>query len=449
MEYGHELGLGLIWFTGDLACHVFDAERPNGECKTRPQGLLSDHTYLTNLDYKAYFAFLEEHPELASHVVIDSTLIVRTNVLAEEIGLPSLRVGQTQDPDLLQEILKTLYQVFKHVCLRTGIDPLAMDFTPRGVREHAFYRTTSGSVRAVTEQEIQQGLSVKPHRWISTNVALPEGAFRRRITVSRYHLYRYLLSAPIPVGQWEEGDAGASIETMMAARTSTHDILVRGRLRDLPSMGFPDAVTTDGARRYFTGAELSVIAEEGREIEVLSWSHGEIASPPALQEMNAMSLADAVILEITHRSWRENRGIGFWLAVAERMHLQSLASKMHQAGIPVLGYGSGKVVVATPEDSSARQEQDSLLLREFSAYHVQPPMEHLRDHPELGNDLTDHMTDLQALALAGPGLLAEVDDAFTHGDNARFEAALDKADEKLETLLTAGANGKELDDGAN
>lgn len=442
---GHhlDLGLGLIWFTGDLACHVFDAERPKGECMTRPAGLLSDHRYLTNLNYNQHFSFLDEHPDIGRHLSMDATLIVKANTLAEEIGMP--RFEPTQDPDKLRTIVETLFHVYQHVCRRAQLDPLTMDFTPKGVREFVFHRTTSGAIRAVTENEVKDGLSVLPHRWISTNTALPEGAYRRRITVSRYHLYRFLLSAPVPTGDWEEGESGVSLETMLATRTESHDILVRGRLKDLPRAGFPDPVTTDGARRYFTGDELAHIVASGREIEVLSWLHGDIESPPALQETNAMSLADAVLLEIMHRSWRENRGTGFWLAVAERMHLQTLAFEMHRAGIPVLGYGNGKVLIATPEDredKTARQEQDTLLLKEFSAYHVQPPLEHLTDHPLL-EDIASSLTDLQALALAGPRHLATLDDALTRGDGEAFDDCIDKAEEELEKVLAAVSPEKE------
>lgn len=443
MEYHHDLGLGLIWFTGDLACHVFDEERPKGECMTRPGGLLSDHRYLTNLSYKKYFDFLDEHPEIGQHLCMDATLIVSARTLAEEIGMP--RFEQTQDPEQFHELLETLFHVYLHVCRRGNIDPLTIDFTPKGVREHVFYNTTNGAIRAVTDSEVVEGLSVKPHRWVNTTTKLPDGAFRRRITVSRYHLYRFLLSKPMPAGDWVDGDTGASMEAMLSARTESHDILVRGRLKDLPRSGFPDQVTADDARRYFTGAELAYIAESGRDIDVLGWWHGDLEVPPALPETNSMSLADAVLLEIMHRSWRENRGTGFWLAVAERMHLQELAYKMHQAGIPVLGYGSGKIVIATPEDredKTARQEQDALLLSEFSAYRVQPPLEHVVDHPDLGM-LTDHLTDLQAIALAGPRLLAKLEGTLTTGDGEAFDACINEAEIELEKVLGAYAGEPE------
>lgn len=440
MAHHDDLGFGLIWFTGDLACYVFDDERPEGECMTRPKGLLSDHRYLTNLTYKQYGEFLDEHPELGRSTCMDTTLIVGANTLAEEIGMPHF--DKTKDPDFFRELLETLYQTYRHICQRTGIDPLGVDFTPKGVREYIFHSTTNGALRAVTDEEITEGLSVAPHRWVSTNTSLPEGAYRRRLTVSRHMLYLTLLSAPTPTGDWSVGDPDATLEMMLEARTESHDILVRGRLKDLPKSGFPDALETASARRYFTGHEVAHLAQSGREMEVLNWWHGGVDSPPALPEVNSLSLADDVILEIMHRSWRENRGTGFWLATQERMHLHHLAKQIHEAGIPVLGYGSGKIVIATAEDredKAARQEQDTMLLQSFGEYGIQPPLDHLMDHPDLPG-LAEHLTSLQALAISGPRFIAKFDDAITRGDVEAFNDAIDEAEATFNNLGSHDAN---------
>lgn len=431
-----DLGLGLIWFTGELACYVFDASRPEGECLTRPSGLLSDHRYLSNLNYEEHGRFLDEHPEMGRMLCMDTTLIVGTTTLAEEIGMP--RHEQTKDPEHFQQLLHSLYSTYRHVCLRVGLDPVSMDFTQKGVREFIFYRTTNGALRNVTDAEIKEGISVAPHRWINTGTPLPDGAFPRRLTLSRHQLYHPLLSAPTPVGEWVEGEANATMEVILATRTPTHDILVRGRLKDLPRKGFPDPVDTNDARRYFTGEEMALIAESGREFEILGWYHGSVDSPPALSELDPLSLADDVMLEVMHRSWRENRGTGFWHAVGERIHLQRLAYQIHNAGIPVLSYGSGKIVIATPddkEDPSARHEQDQRLLELFGAHGIQPPLEHLYANPKLV-DMVQHLTHLQALSLAGPEFLRRLDDAITVGNPEAYNAAIDDADIALGEILS-------------
>lgn len=436
MAHSHDIGLGLVWFTGDLACYVFDCERLEGEPMTRPQGLLSDHRYLTNLSYEKHTQFLEDHPELTGLLFMDGTMVVGTNTLAEEIGMP--RFEQTQEPKRFQELLATLYHTYLHTCKRLGLDPLGIDFTLKGVREDVFYRTTNGAMRAVTTAEVKEGLSIKPHRWVNTGVALPEGAYRRRLTISRDKLYGPLLKAATPVGDWEEGEPNTSVDAILAMRTETHDVLIRGRLSDLPRTGFPDPVATDEVRRYFTGEELDLIVQAGREMEILNWWHGEIDAPPAMPETNSLSLVDDVIYEIMHRSWRENRGTGFWHSVAERIRLQRLAYQMHMSGIPVLGYGSGKVVIATPEDRddpTARHEQDALLLRKFGQYGIQPPLEHLLDHPELGT-LAEHLSDLQAISLAGPTFLRRIDEAITEGEEDAYISTINDADGALHELVT-------------
>lgn len=439
MAYHDDLCLGLIWITGEQSCYVFDAERPAGECMTRPKNLLSDHRYLTNLSYDAHGKFLDDHREyhgLGGLLCMDTTLIVGLNTLAEEIGMP--RFEKTQDPEHFVEILATLYHTYRHVCLRTGIDPLGIEFTPKGVRETIFHRTTNGAVRAVTDDEVKEGLSVTPHRWVNTGTVLPDGAYRRRLTISRQALYYPLLSALTPIGDWSEGEPSASLASILSARSPEHDVLIRGRLNDLPRTGFPDAITTENARRYYTGEEVALIADSDRELEVLNWWHGEVGSAPALPEFNTLSLVDDVILEIMHRSWRENRGTGFWQSVAERLRLQRLARSMHLAGIPVLGYGSGKIVIATPEDredKTARHEQDTLLLTKFGEFGIQPPLEHLLDHPDLAS-LVPHLTDLQALSLAGPTFLRRIDEAITLGDADRYNEAINEADAALSDVVS-------------
>lgn len=433
MGHNDDIGLGLLWFVNDQACYCFDATRPHGEKMEEPHKLLSDHHYLTNLTYEGHRDFVKKRPELASVLCMETTMIISTRLLAEEIGLP--KRPAENDPEPFVAVLRTLYTTFQHICRRSGIDPLTMKFTTAGIREFIFYQTTNGAIRNVTTEEVNEGLSVKPHRWIDTGTPMPsEGAFRRRLTISRSDLYLSLLAAPTPVGNWIEGDPAASVATMLGARSDSTDILVRGRLSDVPHLGFPDVVTTREPRKYFTGEEIAFLADTDRELEVLGWWHGPISSPPALPEVQSMSLADHLLLEIMHRSWRENRGTGFWLAAAERIRLHHVAKGLHDMGIPVSGYGTGKITIITPEDEQARHEQDEMILKHFNQYGLQLPLDKLGNHPRLAS-LLDYVTDLQAVALAGPTHLAELDHAITDGDNERFTKCIQAVEDSLNARI--------------
>lgn len=424
-----DIGLGLIWFTGPRpGAFILDDKSPEGRHEPHLGGLLSDHRYLTNLGFDEYKSMQESFPSLTRQALPDNGLVVSLLTLAQELGMPA-KDGPIKEHERLQ-ILQVLRHVFATACFRLGLDPLEGTPHQNHFKKRIFKRTTPGikHVSALPNVAVSD-LSPAPHRWISVPGPKLEGVRYRTVTVSRYSLYSALLQQPTPSGQWARGEAGASALQMLECISESTDVLARVRVAGARRKLFPDPETTKDPRRFYTGQELRIINTEGGSFEVLEWWTGPISAPPRLPDTNALSLADGVMLEMMHRSWRENPATGFWLSVGERLSMHHLAHQLHQSGIPVRGYGTGKISICTPTDHEAQAEQDKAILG-YQGYGVQLPLTDIASNPCLPS-LLSSLTPIQAIALGGVKRLQFIDEAITRGDGTRLDHLLAEADQAL------------------
>ena len=433
------LALGLLWFydNHEKAIHV-PAGKDNLEVlawAALEQSVTQDAFYLSNLTLDALHERMIDHSEVVHRVLHDKGLIVSAAAIGDELGL-----GELADPlsDEQGAILISIRDAFQAACFRLGLNLAKTGIQQRHIRQEIFARTASEAMQATSIEDADLSLSPAPHRWVSVPLEWVDDTHFRRITLQRQTLYPSLLRQPVPAGHWKVGSDNATPDMILNAVSDHRDILleanVEGEQGALAPNGFLSVMATQSPRTLYTGQEVRKMVNEGISFSITRWWHGPTAPAPALPETHPLSLADGLMLEMIHRSWRENPEIGFWLSIAERMTLHHLASLFFKQGIEVSGYGSGKLTIRAPNAPVACQTRDKRLLRDDHPFGIQLPLSDLRPHPELP-ELVELLTDQQAIALAAPGLLGPIDRSINEGDQAALESYLEKADDALRTMF--------------
>jgi len=399
----------------------------------------SDAFFLSNLPLATLQEVMADSESAVNQVFHDKGLIVSVSALADELGIGEVKETLTADQ---AAILAAVRNAFELACGRLALDVASIGLQQREIRRHIFSRTASRAMQKTSIESSGLSLSPAPHRWVNVPLPWVEDAHFRRVTLQRHSLYSSLLRQPVPVGEWRVGSENATPEMILNTVGEHHDILLEASIDEdnltTEKGRFVSVIATQSARELYTGQEVRRMIDEQIMFRIHRWWHGATAAAPALPETHPLSLADGIMLEMIHRSWRENPEIGFWLSIAERMTLHHLARLCHQQGIEVSGYGSGKLMVLAPNETSAFQSIDKRLLRDYHAFGVQLRLDALREHPELPK-LLDYLTDQQAIALASPGLLGEIDQCINTGDQTGLEACLSQADQALQDYLTHAA----------
>jgi hypothetical protein len=435
-----------LWFYDNHEKAVYV---PAGKAKVEPlewkaleQTLTPATFYLSNLTLDALHERVVDHPDAANRVLHDKGLIVSAKTIADELGLGALDDAPSDEQNA---ILISIRDAFQAACFRLGLNLAKTGIQQRHIRKEIFARTASEAMQATSIEDANLSLSPAPHRWVSVPLEWVENTHFRRITLQRQTLYPSLLRKPVPIGQWKLGSDHATPDMILNAVSDHHDILLEAQIKveegALATNGFLSVIATQTLRTLYTGQEVRKMVDEGISFSITRWWHGPTAPAPALPEIHPLSLADGLMLEMIHRSWRENPEIGFWISIAERMTLHHLAGLFFKQGVEVSGYGSGKLTVRAPNDPAASQNLDKRLLRDHHAFGIQLPLDALRSHPDLP-ELVELLTDQQAIALAAPGLLGPIDQSINEGDQSALESYLEKADDALQAMLTT-SNGND------
>lgn len=426
--------IGLIWFSSDNQPYFIvkpesDRVEMCATLKDCPKGY-----YLTNLDFKALHELIERMPEWTEHLMHQKGLFVNVVNVAEELGLPeSLPQDITTEID---GILVTVKHSFNQACFRLGLDLGETGVRPRAMQRRIFSRTASPAMQQTSIEDAGVSFSPQPHRWVKVPTSYSDDNEMIRISLDRKRLYGALLTTAVPVGEWLEGDDKASMEIVISAMSEQHDVLVDAEL-DIPispPTGFPSTYHTDYSRTLFTGQEIRQLVKEGIGFKVRRWWHGRIAPAPKVLSSQSISMADGLMLEMVHRSWRENPEIGFWLAITERVSLHGFARRLFDTGVEIRGFGTGKIMVRCQKDAAAKDSLITRLLKQNKGYGLQFPLNSLRQHPEL-YELLPLMTDQQSIAMASPTWLRKIDAALRVGDKQALKDCMRQVDQSLSVLV--------------
>lgn len=436
---GQQAGLGLVWFYGDDSGIQFLPGAEQGQALD--WGALTDSvesgaTFLSNLKLPALHERMMDHADAIRGVVHDKGMIVSITALADELGVTPAHQAPSASE---QAVLCSIRDALQEACWRLGLNLDEVGTQQREIRRRIFERTASPGMRATSIEEADLSFSPAPHRWIKVPREWKEEARIKRVTLLRHTLYASLLRQPVPVGEWRMGSDSATPEMILNAVSERHDILLEADVMipeaDPSQFDFISVLATQEPRTLYTGQEVRRMVEDGIDFTIKRWWHGETAPAPDVPDVHPLSLADGLMLEMIHRSWRENPELGFWLSIAERMTLHHLASRLHEQGIEVCGFGSGKLTLIIPTDTETAQGLDQRILRENHAFGVQPPLSELRAHPDIAS-LVDYLTDQQVIALASPELLGAIGKSITQGDQESLDTLLAQADEALEAFVT-------------
>lgn len=437
--------LGLLWFSDGAQQDVLHLAPDSDDVEALDTTSLGESMaaggfYLSNLPLNVLYDRLTDDPDMAERVFHDKGLIVSVTTVGDELGLV---VRGDADEDARNSLLRSLRDAFQAACYRLGIDLEQTGVQQRRIRQWIFERTASDEMRTTSIEDRGLAMSPAPHRWVNVPLEWVDGVKVGRVTLLRHSLFPSLLRQPVPVGEWRVGSESATPEMILNAVGDHRDILLEAEVdpehAGSESGAFLSVIATQEPRGLYTGQEVRRMVEEGIPFTIQRWWHGPTAETPALPETHPLSLADGLMLEMIHRSWRENPEIGFWLSIAERMTLHHLAALFHRKGIEVRGYGSGKLTVRVPNDPEAARSLEKRILSDHHPFGVQLPLGNLREHPELP-ELVESLTDQQVIALASPGLLGPIDACITLGDQAGLEALLEQADAALQALLDQPAS---------
>lgn len=428
--------IGLIWFDKQGQPRYLVA--PQSDVTVACDAIIDCPAgyYLTNLDYQGLHQWIDELPEWGDYLMHQRGLLANTANVADELGMPDI-LPSDLTPEL-NAILVTVKQSFNQACFRLGLDLRETGVRTRRIQQRVFSRTASAAMQETSIEEAGVAFSPTPHRWVTVPTVYSDDIEVVRVSMDRKMLYGSLLATAVPVGEWLEGDDKASSDIVLSAVSDHHDILLEATLHvptEAPS-SFPASFHTDEPRNLFTGQEVRRLVKEGISFDVHRWWHGPTAPAPKLLPTHAVSLSDGLMLEMVHRSWRENPEIGFWLSIAERLALHGFARKLHDGGVEVRGFGTGKVMVRCQKSLEAKNSLITRLLKQNKGYGLQFSLSDLRAHPALP-ELLEFMTDQQSVAIASPSWLAELDSAIREGDKEVLAEHFKGVDKALSALVGA------------
>ncbi|CAM3787137.1 hypothetical protein VRRI112168_00415 [Vreelandella rituensis] len=429
-----ETRFGLAWFFDLKNCVIVDPLHPSGRNIALPSDLSPDIIYLTNLSARDIDSL--DVPDITRNLLLDEyTFTVRPSAVAMDLGWQTEAMsGVALDPDVKKAILTAVWRGYQVAFERAGIIPGLHHKAQKGAfLQELCEKTLPGEFRQPAWPDIPQvKLKTAINAWV--NVQRPPSAdshIIRTLSVDRHAFYRTFLAHPLPVGLWEGGDPGATQEMMLGHLSDDRGILVRGAFTPVTNTSFPSSCFTAQSREHFIAYEVLSLEEENAKIQVADWWSGELkCAPDMLADIEEISLGDALLLEMVHRSWRHNPATGYWMACTERLALHGIAESIHSPLIPVLGYGSGRLTIATPRDSQKMAEQDKALESIAGDLMLQVPLDLTWQGDNLAGRLP-LLSAIQRVAICGHSYLYAIDQAIDQVDQTAIDSVLSQAETSL------------------
>lgn len=431
---------GLAWFESLDRCLVVDAEHPDGAMLESPKDLRPDHVYLTNLP-RGSIQDIDASDALKAQLRDEYTFCVKASAVAIDLGWQTELVSKMGLPTGKKcQILKAIHGGFLTAFRRAGIDPCDpryADGQPT-MRRDLWQKTMPEAFQVESWPDISPShLASQSHAWV--NISRPPGddTFIRTISVTRSITYPALLEMPLPVGEWERGDPQTPDSIVLSQLDDDTGVLIKGKVTNGYDGPFVSCCHTTTPRQHFTAFEINALREESASIHIEDWWSGKTAAPELpVSEVEDISLGDSILLEMVHRSWRNNPATGYWMACCERMGLHGAAEYLHSSEIPVLGYGSGRITIASPRDPAALEEQDRALLAKLPDLCLQIPLNLNWEGDSLRWRLP-MLSELQQLAISDPGQLTKIDAAIDSGDQAEIDKTMADIKAALEQRVTS------------
>ena len=389
--------------------------------------------YLTNMS--AEIGFLPISEEQQKRLLNERALSVRPSALAQDLGWPShVSDGEIE---LKTSILSAIRQGYLSAIFRAGItvSELVM-MNPSEFLNLIYSRTMPKDYRGEAWPDITLSeRTAEIHAWVRTGLEPPAGHRIRTLSVNRSVFYNACLSQPIPTGLWEQGAPSATQAMILGNMSESQGVLVKGKLEPPQNLAFLPSCTTIEDRDCYIAHEVASIEEEGGHLRIADWWSGPLTAVKHPLEVHyEASLGDAILLEIVHRSWRKNTETGYWLACTERLMLHGIAEALNAAGIKILGYGSGRITIATPSNADDEAQQDKILSDYIRPLALQIPI-NSNWTPEDIKWRLPMLSYMQRYFLCGNDVMPNLDKAIDSAEQSQIDSVQVQAKQAFQALF--------------
>lgn len=401
------------------------------------EDLKTDVFYICNMS-KAEISYLGISEEQKGVLLPESLLSVKPYHVASELGYCSASVKEEAKlSNRMVNILEAVRQGFVSALHRAGISlEEVLENSNGSFLEKIYKKTMPPQFQGESWPGILLGdRNPEVHTWVKTGETLSKGGNEPRIlSVNRSVFYNACLSYPVPTGTWEQGDPAATQTIILETMTDDHGVLVKGVMEPPETLSFVPSCTTVDDRNFYIAHEVASVDEEGGHIRIADWWSGPLETPShPLEQHYVSSLGDSILLEMAHRSWRKQGNTGYWIACTERLMLHGISEALHNAGIKVLGYGSGRIRIESPTEKAARAQQD-LVLKEFvEVMGLQIPIENSWDAEDIKLRF-EMLSAPQRYAMCGGEFLKNLDIAIDKKDQVLIDELHAEAKQQLDDI---------------
>lgn len=428
--------LGIAIFDDMTSGALVDADGAKYSISIK-EDLKTDVFYICNMS-KTEISYLGISEEQKGTLLQESLLSVKPYQVASELGYCSASVKEAAKlSNRMANILEAVRQGFVSALHRAGISLDEILENSNGSFLDKIYKKT---MPPQFQGEAWPGIllgdsSSGVHTWVKTGKSLSQGDHElRTLSVNRSVFYNACLSYPVPTGVWDQGDPAATQTIVLETMTDDHGVLVKGVMEPPENLSFLPSCKTIDDRSFYIAHEVASVDEEGGHIRIADWWSGPLETPThPLEQHYTSSLGDSILLEMAHRSWRKKGNTGYWIACTERLMLHGISEALHNAGIKVLGYGSGRITIESPTDKASRAEQD-LVLKEFvEVMGLQIPIENSWNAEDVKLRF-EMLSAPQRYAMCGGEFLKNLDLAIDQKDQTLIDELHTEAKQKLDQL---------------
>lgn len=394
--------------------------------------LAEGEMYITNLAEKEIEALgLSESDK--SKLLPAGVMLVNPSYMAKELGVCLGNKMDLSDIASIRAILQGYKSAFHRMRFKFPNDKNA-------VRKELISQIKDRTMAECFQSAAADGMNqsqVRPsaHSWVTTGQKINRGEVVRTIHLDRSIFYYYLLDQEIPANIWGAGDPSVSQNIIMRiAERGKEGIIAEGSHKENAALPFVSGCRTDASRNLYIPSEIASLNEEGSKLHLAGWWSGDLLRPVSpLDGCNSISLGDSMLMEMIYKSWKSDGLVGYWLSATERLVLHGI-SELLSAGVKVIGYGSGKIAIATSSNKESVSQQDEYLLGYRDDCFVRIPIDHSWDAGEFCRKLP-LLSDMQKIASTWIEGLALIDEAIDSQDSGKLDAikqiALDKLDRRI------------------
>ena len=424
--------LSMIYFASMKRAVVVTPENAT-EINPAESSLPNEGLFLSNLGARE-ISVLPFQDEDKRRILASSDLVVNPSYIAKELGVDLGGAIEASDASTLKAVL----QGYKSALYRLRFSiPMEGRRVRRELIESIKERTMADDFKSAICEGVKPE-SIKPsvHSWVETGSKLPKNFKTRVVHLDRGLFYYFLLNQDLPVNVWKAGDPSLPLDIILkSSEGHGAGFLAEGSHSHDGDLPFISGCTTSVKRNHYLPVEIVNLQEEGSSFNLSGWWRGEMTKPRSpFEGCNEISLGDSLLMEMIYKAWRSDGLLGYWIAATERLIIHGVAELLSDKVI-VLGYGSGKLAIATPDDAEGAAEQDKYLLKFRDECFLRIPISQKWSARQLCTFLP-LLSDMQKIAATWADGLSKIDRALDAHSYEELDFIKSRAIKALEERIS-------------